>query len=350
MTAHPYKSQPSHAFWSRSVSESFDARKLVPGDVTLLRRADKIATLGSCFASNLVPYLRERGFHYVVKEERHPLFRSAAIDNFSYDKFSAAYGNIYTARQFRQLLDRALGRFHPQEDRWATDEGIVDPFRPGLLYRARSHVEFDCLTQQHLSRVREVFREADVVIFTLGLTEAWISSLDGAVFPACPGTVAGVFDPERHMFYNFTVNEIVDDLAVIRETIRELNPHSRMILTVSPVPLVATATNQHVLVASTYSKSVLRVACGEFCAKLHDAIYFPSYEIITGPQAPEAFFEDDRRNASKVGIDQVMAAFLAHCDSPSEAKPIAAAATQSAAEDASALVSRYDCEEAAADR
>ena len=55
-----------------------------------------------------------------------------------------------------------------------------------------------------------------------------------------------------------------------------------MILTVSPVPLVATAAGKHVLVATTYSKSVLRVACEEVCQKAADVMYFPSYEIITG--------------------------------------------------------------------
>src|SRR5689334_16646909 len=45
---------------------------------------------------------------------------------------------------------------------------------------------------------------------------------------------------------------------------RELNAKVKLILTVSPVPLVATATHEHVLLASTFSKSVLRTACGIF--------------------------------------------------------------------------------------
>jgi hypothetical protein len=42
--------------------------------------------------------------------------------------------------------------------------------------------------------------------------------------------------------------------------------------------------------------------------------YFPSYEIITGPQAPFEYFEDDRRSVTKAGIDCVMQGFLANCE------------------------------------
>jgi hypothetical protein len=211
---HPYKSQPSTAFWSRSVSQNWDALTLLGGS-PLLEVSDKVASLGSCFAANLVPYLEQNGFEYVKEEPRPATFGAAPPENLAYDKFSAAYGNVYTARQFRQLLDRAFGKFRPHEDRWEVDGEIVDPFRPGLRYRARTPEEFDALTAQHLSRVRAVFERASVVVFTLGLTEAWLSKSDGAVFPACPGTVAGSYDSNKHVFHNFTVGEIADDLKQI---------------------------------------------------------------------------------------------------------------------------------------
>ena len=62
------------------------------------------------------------------------------------------------------------------------------------------------------------------MVFTLGLTEAWVSADDGAVFPAAPGTVAGEFDPARHRFVNFTVDEVVADLDGMIEALRAINP------------------------------------------------------------------------------------------------------------------------------
>jgi hypothetical protein len=351
--SHPYKTQPDHAFWSRSVSAHWHPAETVAPGKTLLGAGDRVVSLGSCFAANLVPYLRHHGFDYVMSEPRHPAFGKAPPDNYSYDKFSAAYGNIYTARQFRQLLDRAWGRFRPKEDRWQVDEEIIDPFRPGLLYRPRSDGEFDVLTQHHLACVKAAFEKATVVIFTLGLTEAWCSRADGAVYPACPGTVAGTFDPAKHVFHNFSVAEIADDLAAIDRALQDIRSGMRLILTVSPVPLVATATGRHVLVASTYSKSVLRVASEEIERQCPHVTYFPAYELVTGPQAPDDFFEADRRNVSRKGVDHVMAAFLARCET--SAPPLAADEGQQTArsEDLSRLsqlVGTVECEELAAER
>jgi len=341
---HPYRSQPARAFWTKTVASGWDPQLIIPQETKLLNDSDRIASLGSCFAANLVPYLRARGYDYIEKESRHPLFSGIQSDNFSYDKFSASYGNIYTARQFRQLLERALHLFRPVEDRWYNAGEVIDPFRPGLRYRARSDSEFDLLSSQHLAKVREVFEEATVVIFTLGLTEAWLSRADGAVFPACPGTVAGEFDPEKHAFHNFVVAEIVDDLRRIRELLLSLHRGTRLIVTVSPVPLIATATDNHVLVASTYSKSVLRAACGEICCMHDDVIYFPSYEIVTGPQASDDFYEPDRRNVTKKGIDTVMRAFLG--DTGAETT-VEVPLTTETGMTLSKLLSQVECEEAA---
>lgn len=63
---------------------------------------------------------------------------------------------------------------------------IKDPYRPGLLYPARSNEEFDRLTAQHLQATRKAFEQASVLILTLGLTEAWVSKEDGGVSQHVP--------------------------------------------------------------------------------------------------------------------------------------------------------------------
>ena len=310
---HPYKSVPAKGFWKRGVSEGFDPCELVEG--RLLARGDKVASAGSCFAANIVPYIARAGFEYVRTEALPSLFGEVGADNFSYSKFSAAYGNIYTPRQALQLLQRALGEFAPQEDWWQpTEDVIVDPFRPGLKFPASSIEEFQVLRAQHLGAVLKALRQADVFVFTLGLTEAWRSRADGAVFPACPGTIAGVYDPKLHEFHNFSVAEVTADTAAFIDLARRVNPVLRFILTVSPVPLVATAAGGHVLNATVYSKSVLRVAAEEVVRSLPSVTYFPAYEIVTGPQAPEDSFQADRREPSQSAIDRVMRTFLGACD------------------------------------
>lgn len=356
MSDHVYRRQPARAFWSRSVSTNFDVADVYTGDA-LFRRGDRIVSLGSCFASRMRPFIEKAGFEYVSTEKPHPSF-ARHEEHAGYRSFSAAYGNIYTARQLRQLLERALGIFKPVEDRWFAPPYVIDPFRPGLRFKARSEREFDHLTTRHLLAVRKAFERATVVVFTLGLTEAWMSAIDGAVYPACPGTVAGVFDANRHIFKNFSVTEIEADLRAFIHMLRGLNSDARLVLTVSPVPLVATATKQHVLTATSYSKSVLRAAAGAIAETEPSVAYFPSYEIITGPQASHDFFEPDRREVSEKGVKTVMAALLACCDAQGagdiakvNAKPASEPTTAISAEIAAEISSRLadgECEEAMA--
>lgn len=349
MRTDPYTSQPDRAFWSRAVARAYNPGDLLAGRTALVRTGERVASAGSCFAANMVPYLEGAGFAYVRAEPRHPAFAEQRAEALGYDKFSAAYGNVYTVRQMLQLVQRALGQFTPAEDRWVDGGEIIDPFRPGLIYRARSHAEFDALQAQHLTGVLRAVRMADVFVFTLGLTEAWVSAKDGAVFPACPGTVAGTFDAARHRFHNFSAAEVRDDLFALIALMRTVNPALRFILTVSPVPLVATAGDDHVVVATTYSKSVLRVAAGEAASTLSDVAYFPSYEMFTGPQAPHDYFQPDRREVAPAGVEMAMAVFVNACETgaPAAAAPAQSADTTLRSTLAAALDA--ECEEAMSD-
>lgn len=346
---HPYSGLPDRNKWSRSVSKNFDASAIFSGSTPLIREGEKVVTAGSCFAANIIPYLVQAGLTYHKTERLHGVYRTVSDESLSYGKFSAAYGNIYTARQLLQLLRRCVGTFQPKEYCWIDNGTYIDPYRPGLRYKARSQREFDLLTKQHLAASLRAFVECEVLVFTLGLTESWISAEDGAVFPACPGTIAGAFNPGKHVFKNFTVSEITADLSAFFGELKAVNPHCRIILTVSPVPLVATAEERHVLSATIYSKSVLRVAAEEMVSANENVHYFPAYEIITGPQAPYNFYEDDRRNVSVAGVDAVMTAFLANCGAGSGAATLVARAEPSVSLQLSSLITQIECEEGAQD-
>lgn len=318
MRKSPFMTLPAKAFWSKSVSSGWSARNLVSDSAPLLRGGDRIMSAGSCFAANIIPHLERAGFEYVRSEWLTMLrgfsFR-AAPENFNYDTYTAAYGNIYTARQLLQTLRRARGVFKPKESVWEEGDKFIDPFRPGLRYHSRSMLEFELLTRQHLNCIVDGLRRATVFIFTLGLTEAWVSRADGAVFPACPGTIAGTFDEAQHKWINLSVEQTRSDLNAFIREVRAINKGLRIIMTVSPVPLVATASKRHVLEATTYSKSALRVAAAEVAEQNTDVIYFPAYEIITGPQAPADFFEPDRRRVSQSGVLAVMDALMSASES-----------------------------------
>ena len=311
----PYTDLPDSAFWRRSVAAPAAGEVDPVGPVPFqIRVSDQVMTAGSCFAQHIARYMRRCGLAPMVTEPAHPLLSPAQAEGWNYGTFTARYGNLYVARQLLQLLQRAYGRFTPVEDQWHTEDGsLLDPFRPQIQPGGFASLpEFTRDRQQHFAAVRRAFERCDVFVFTLGLTEAWISRQDGAVFALCPGTAGGSFDPDRHMFHNFSVTEILGDMNRFLAALRQVNPKVRVILTVSPVPLIASASGRPVLQATTYSKSVLRVAAETLMAQHQDLFYFPSYEIITGPQARGAYLAEDLRSVRESGVAHVMRLFLRH--------------------------------------
>lgn len=310
----PYRDLPDYRFWRR-------ACELVPLadlDPVIHPRfgigpEDRIATAGSCFAQHISRALRRHRFRFLITERAQGLTQTEA-ERRQFGVYTARYGNLYTARQLLQLLERAYGQFKPQDHCWTRSDGrLVDAFRPQVEPDGFATVEELILARdQHLLDVRRMFKGLDVFIFTLGLTEAWRSRLDGAVYPLAPGVVAGDMDPNRYEFVNFQVAEVVADLRAFLAGLRSINPAARLLLTVSPVPLIATYEDRHALVATTYSKAVLRVAAEEVVRGDPGSDYFPSYELITGNPSRGAYFEDDLRSVTQAGVDHAMRLFLAH--------------------------------------
>jgi len=322
VTKHPYRSLPDKAFWRRSVAQPAPSDIDPVGVLDLKITPDmRVATAGSCFAQHIARHLRKSGYNYYVAETGHPLLGLALAEENGYGLYSARYGNIYTTRQLRQLIDRAYGCFTPEEDVWLQPDGtVLDPFRPTIQPGGfASEFEMRADRAWHLSRVREMFENLNVFVFTLGLTECWMSRRDGAVFPICPGVEGGRFDPDEHVFHNLTVAEVVEDMDAVVRKLRRVNPGAEVLLTVSPVPLAATAQpGAHVLSATTYSKAVLRAAAGMLTdadPKIH---YFPSYEIITSSASRGRYYADDLRNVTEEGVNHVMRLVLQHATAPAQ--------------------------------
>jgi GSCFA family protein len=322
----PYREQPPTAFWKLAVSEKnpFDLKSLYSKKFPI-ERTDLIASAGSCFAQHIGRHLKSVGYRYLDTEPAPHLLSHEKRTSFGYDMYSARYGNIYTARQLKQLVSRAFGEFKPVDQDWEQDGRFFDAFRPTIEPNGFGSLEeLTTLREHHLKSVRELVTNADIFIFTFGLTEAWISKVDGAAYPLCPGTAVGQFDPEKYEFKNFTCSEIVADMAHVIEQISDLNKDVRFIFTVSPVPLVATATSDHVLIATSYSKSVLRAAAGELAMRPNVA-YFPSYEIISTHPMRGIFFQPNLREVNNAGVNHVMTHFFEQHPPPkvnSDSEPI----------------------------
>lgn len=330
---HPYQDLDPRQFWRTAVERlprsqianlASPKNKVGPNDV--------VGTAGSCFAQHIARNLRQRGFPFLDVEPAPDLLRPDRHGAFGYGMFSARYANIYTAAQLRQLVERAFGRFEPTESAWRRGERFFDPFRPNIEPDGFASEE-EMLEQQraHLSKVRQLISKIDVFVFTLGLTEGWRSKADGSVFPVAPGVQGiGDYDANKYEFVNFDYMAIRRDLEWTFNFMRRRTPGLRFLLTVSPVPLAATYAPEHVLTATTYSKSVLRAVAGDLSTAFDHVDYFPSYELITAPVFEGRAYEENWRDVRPEAVAGVMEHFFSSFVSamPKRRAPVATAVSK----------------------
>ena len=307
-----YDGLEPRAFWRSGVAA---AGAWPPPDLFRPRfpvpKTARILTAGSCFAQHVGKALRANGFSVIDAEPMTATVPAAVAQAHGYGLYSARYGNIYTVRQLLQLLREAWGDFAPAQPVWSRGGRFFDAMRPSVEPDGLDSPDQVAEARAaHLAAVRRAVTEADILVFTLGLTEAWEDLATGTVYPTAPGTLAEAPDPAAIVFRNHRAAEIRAEFDQVREVLRAANPEIRFLLTVSPVPLTATATADHVLTATVHSKSVLRAVAGELRADYGDVDYFPSYEIVTSPAAQGRFFEPNLRSVRPEGVARVMAAFL----------------------------------------
>lgn len=312
MAQHPYKGLPDKAFWKRAVAAQHYEDMQDLWTPLSMQGGEKFATAGSCFAQHIGRYVSSRGRGNYLDLEPAPLtLPESEHGRFGYGIYSCRYGNIYTTRQLLQIAQEAVGERPQSRHIWEREGRYYDAVRPSVdpVGHETADIVRD-LRAQHLKRVRTMFEELDVMVFTLGLTETWISPDDGTAFPNAPGVVAGSLEDNPADFHNLTVSECREDLEGFWNLLKGINPSARMILTVSPVPLIATASGNHVLSATMYSKSVLRAVAGELADANDDVSYFPSYEIVNSAQGRGYYFDPDLRSVNDRGVRYVMSHFF----------------------------------------
>jgi GSCFA family len=311
---HPYKNKPTFTSWKKFIGE-------VPiGNVDLMEglprfaihKADRIVTMGSCFAQHVANYLQEHGFNYYVAEVE------AGIGVFGKEGvgiYSARYGNIYTARQALQLMKASLGLGNTNFEVWENEEehffadSIACGAVPGGFASKQGVLE---ARDQLFKSTKNALENADVFIYTLGLTEGWLNMATEQVYSLAPGVVAGEFDSNLHRSFNDDYPSIMEQMNLIIQLLREINPRVRVIVTVSPVALAATHSNQNVGVSNSWSKATLRAVATDISDKLKEVYYFPSFDLIYGLAQAGNFYSKDLRTVEPRAVEMAMSMFASN--------------------------------------
>jgi tetratricopeptide (TPR) repeat protein len=268
-------------------------------------QADRIMTIGSCFAREMETRLAQLGFDLPMKAVALPAEeRATKTENDIISKF--------TVQSIENELLWASGRAAPPpgqlflqvgEGLWH-DPQLVNNVHPASIERVAERREM----------VQAAFRQLPgcrIVIITLGLAEAWFDHETSLYLNTAPPTAASKRHPNRFSLDVLDYDDIYSSLERIYALLQKHgHPDFRVLITVSPVPFKATFTGEDAITANTYSKSVQRAACQAFVARHGNVDYFPSYEIVTMSDR-ELVYERDNVHigGSTVAyiVDQVLA-------------------------------------------
>ncbi len=250
-------------------------RPLIAGD-------KPIVAMGSCFAQHIRQFLIRHG-----RLSEHVLIPEGLNNTFA----------------IRQFVDWVEGR-----------DDLVYSYEKTATGMARWDLDQD----------REAFRaamsRAGGFIVTVGVAEVWRDRLTDGVY--WRGVPADEYDPARHEHVLSTVEQNADNLRAIAAGLQRIAGDVPLVLTLSPVPLIATMREKTtIFAADAVSKSTLRLAI-ETVVRENDGRlrYWPSFEAFRwlGGHLDRVVYdgEDNPRHPSPEMIGQVIRLFVEHFFEP----------------------------------
>jgi hypothetical protein len=270
-----------------------------------VKREDKLFAIGSCFARGVEAALAGGKMDVLSRATEFDSF--ATRNNETNLGFTNKYNTFSIYNELRWALDPAAE--FPRESLVDIGDGIFyDPHTNPAL----QPVGLD-ETLQRRSIIKLVNRrivQCRVVIITLGLVEVWRDKIANIFVNTTPIPEALGSHPDRYEVHitNFAQNLV--NLEQIHNLLSQFgHPDVHIVVTVSPVPLMATFSTEDVVLANTYSKSLLRTVAQEWAAAHENVHYFPSYEIVQNSERAITWEEDLRHVQGKV-VKHIMDLFL----------------------------------------
>lgn len=310
--SNPYLGMPRQQYWSdfqKKLDNTAVPKSLWNSKFSITSNS-KIVSFGSCFAQHISNFLKQSGYNWLCTEDLPQRVPDELAKSFGYRVFSCRTGNIYTPKMLNQWTSWSIKEAEVTLPIIQKGKKFLDPIRPTIESEGfKSPDEMKELRDFSFNCFYNAIHQADVFVFTLGLTESWRSKRTKEEYSICPLALGLDGISEEIEFYNHNIESTCSELHQAIDKINLINPNINIILTVSPVPLIATQTDRHVLMATMESKMILREACSRAMANFKNVDYFPSYEIVTNPYDNFDYFEKDRRHVKSEGVARVMKQF-----------------------------------------
>ncbi len=271
-----------------------------------LRSQDKFYAIGSCFARGIEHMLVQRR---IAVESVAPEFVNLQPVNKEVTGlgFTNKYNTFSILNELRWALDPEAV-FPIDSIVQVTESTWFDPHITPTLELAGLQETLD--RRAMLQTVSKRIANCRAVIITLGLVEVWRDCEVDVYTNSTPARSVLKTQPKRYEFHVTSFAQNWANLEAIHALLtRYCHPEVRIVITVSPVPLMATFSKMDVVVANTYGKSLLRAVAQEWAATHVNVDYFPSYEIVQN-SSRAAVWERDLRHVTGAGVQQIMELFL----------------------------------------
>jgi hypothetical protein len=267
-----------------------------------MKSTDTVFTIGSCFARNVESALLNIGMTVTSNEDQ----LGVVGDSLG---FTPNFFNKYSIHSIYNDLKWAFER-----DTYPGDAIIYPMHKKGLyadMQLGMSKLEFKMDDiRDFRTRYLDVMaraKDADVVIITLGYVETWYDKKLGLYLNTSPPQPLIKAEPDRFEFRVLSYNDVLSALHDVHALLlKHRTKPLKMLVTVSPVPLLSTFRDVDVLVANTYSKSVQRAAIDEFIRDAPGVDYFPSYEFVILSNPELAWSRGDYRHVSPDLVARIM--------------------------------------------
>lgn len=284
----------------------------------VLPAGGKIFTIGSCFARNVESALIERGFNLPA--------RDVLDQDEDFNAIGPAVMNNYGAPSIYNELKWA---FEEDVDEGACFEQIGNGWVDLHLHNTIRPADIDVVRMRRRA-MRAAYRsieDCDAVIITLGLSEVWFDTQTGYYLNLAPRRTMLRDQPDRFELHVLSYGETMDYLTKAIDLIKANGRDDiQIVVTVSPVPIFSTYRDVDVMVANTYSKSVLRTAAEEIVHSYDFVHYFPSYESITLSERSVAYQDDEVHVTQEIvdlNIGRMVKAYTGEDDDATEAEVLA---------------------------
>lgn len=255
-----------------------------------IEKTDAIFTIGSCFARNVEHKLIRSGYHVLTSDF------SLDAEYYMGDNDGSAHRGVlnkYNPHSMATEILRAFGELQsiPDNGFIEVSDGLwLDPQASRIKPNTLSIIS---MIRENLNSVSAKIKDASVVFITLGLTETWYDSKTGLSLNQPPNPVHLRTLGDRISFKNSNCFDVVENLDQMISSINKSNGgNTKIVITVSPVPMGSTFSGMDVVKANTHSKSTLRAAASIICEKYDNVDYFPSFEMAVNSPRALAWKED----------------------------------------------------------